>query len=387
MKREADATLLLHRLLDRFERATDTSRRIILRASQTFDSAETHRTLDNLLTGARNAGAIEIAFDRDAPHLIDKVILSDADRLYTHLARRPREIGQNAALARLAALKPTTDEGRALSSYLAEQWRSGRKALALTPGNIEQAVRLVDAADAAFTELPGGRVPLRTRSARLLKDSKALERAISKLLAFLRLTGRVDPELTRDEAVHVLGLEKYPQPLLVAGPLLVGGLSVANWTYVGLPNDAADAFGVASTIRSILTVENLESFNRHVRECRDPQDAVVYTGGFPSTGVIAALRRLIELSAIGSICHWGDIDAGGVKIGRYLEKALPVSIKPHLMSAELAVAHGRKASAANLSSSIPPESAFHPLAMFLASPDAHWLEQEVLDPRSVVTAG
>ena len=383
MKREADAARLLNNLLDRFERASYRSRRIIARASLSFESAAAHRQLDELLTGARDAGAVELIFDREAPHLVDRVVLLDAVRLYAYLDRRPAEVDLAAALSRLQSLAATTDVGRALAAHMAERWSTGQTAVALAPAEIDQAISLVRAADAAFTQLAGGRLPLRTRSARLLGDSKALERSLSKLLAFLRDTGRIDPDLSREEALRVLGLEKFPQPILAAGPLLVGGLTVAGWTYVGLPPEAGDAVEAGGHVRSILTIENLESFNRHVRECREPADAVVYTGGFPSAGVIAVLRRLIALSDVPCVWHWGDIDGGGLKIGCYLERMLPRPVVPHLMSADLATSHGKTVPPLRDMSTIPPGSAFGPLAAFLSSPAARCLEQEMLDPEPV----
>lgn len=383
MRREADADRLLNSMLDRFERASDRSRRIIARASLSFESAAAHRHLDELLAGARDAGGIDLIFDREAPHLIDRVVLLDAARLYAYLDRRPADVDLAAALSRLESMRASTDVGRALASQMAERWSAGATAVALAPADIDQAIGLVQAADAAFTPLPGGRLPLRTRSARLLGNSKALERSLSKLLTFLRETGRIDPHLSREEALRVLGLEKFPQPILVAGPLLVSGLAVTSWTYVGLPPEAGDVIEVAGNVRSILTIENLESFNRHVRECRQPADAVVYTGGFPSAGVIAVLRRLIALSDVPCVWHWGDIDGGGLKIGRYLERMLPRPVVPHLMSAELATRHGKTAPPVRDMASIPLGSAFGPLAAFLSSLTAHWLEQEMLDPKPV----
>ena len=383
MKREADAGRLLNGMLDRFERGSDRSRRIIARASLSFESAAAHRRLDELLAGARDAGAVELTFDREAPHLVDRVVLRDAARLYAYLDRRPAEVDLDVGLSRLRSLRASTDVGRALAAHVAERWSAGTTAMALAPAEIDQAIALVRAADAAFTPLPGGRLPLRTRSARLLGDSKALERSLSKLLAFLRQTGRTEPDLSRDETLRALGLEKFPQPILAAGPLLVSGLAVTSWTYVGLPPEAGDAVEVAGKVRSILTIENLESFNRHVRECREPADAVVYTGGFPSAGVIGILRRLVALSDVPCVWHWGDIDGGGLKIGRYLERMLPRPIRPHLMSADLATRHGRTTPPSRDMATIPAGSAFGPLAAFLSSPAACQLEQEMLDPRPV----
>jgi hypothetical protein len=386
MKRESDAARLLNSLLDRLERATDRSRRIIMRAGLSFGSADAHRAFNGMIMGARDAGAVEVHFDREAPHLIDRVILADQARLYTYLDRRPPEVELNSALSRLASLKPGTEVGKALAAHIGERWTAGKPTLALTPADSDQAARLVAAADAAFTELPAGRLPLRTRSARLLGDSKALERSLSKLLTFLKQTGRVDSGLTRDEALQALGLEKYPQPLLVAGPLLVRGVPVADWTYVGLPPDAGDDFEIRDRVRSVLTIENLESFNRHVRECREPGDAVIYTGGFPSAGVVSVLARLTAMSNVPCVWHWGDIDGGGVKIAAYLERSLPVPIMPHLMTAELATAYGKAAPPLTNLREFSPASPFADLASYLSSDAAHWLEQEVLDPQPVLTS-
>jgi hypothetical protein len=385
MKPANDGQRLLHDLLDRFERARAGGRRIMAKASLSFASATAHSAFNDLLKAARDAGAVELIFDRDAPHLIARVVLADAPRLYAHLGRRPAAVGLSEALAKLAALTPTTDIGRDLAAYVESRWQAGKTALTLGPDSVEEAVQLLGAADAAFTELPGGRIPLRTRSARLLGDSKALERSLSRLVAFLKHSGRVDPDLRRQDVLRVLGLEKFPQPLLLAGPFLIGGVPVGDWTYVGLPPEAADMLEIAGPVASILTIENLESFNRHVRECRQPSDAVVYTSGFPSTGALALLRRLIARSGLDRAWHWGDVDGGGIKIGHYLEGALPIPVTPHLMSAELARAHGRSAAPLKTLKAIPAASSFAPLAAFLSSADAHWLEQETLDPQPVAS--
>ena len=70
-------------------------------------------------------------------------------------------------------------------------------------------------------------------------------------------------------------------------------------------------------LRTVVTIENLESFNRHVREARRTDDAVLYTGGSPSRSVVAALRRLEELGAR-SLARWGDVDHGGIRIANRL---------------------------------------------------------------------
>jgi hypothetical protein len=383
MKRETDPSRLLHDLLDRLERRADHTRRITARPSQAFASTDARDHLVATLTRARDAGTIAVEWDRDAPHLIARVVLRDAEALYRHLGRTPAADQRSAAIGGLGAFQPHTDVGRELQNEMVRDWAAGKTYLGLAPTATDDALKLIRVADAAFTVFEGGPLPLRTRSARLLGDSKAMERMLPKFLAFLKLKGRLDPRLTRDEALTFLGLAKFPQPVLIAGPIAVNGVNAAELTYLGLPPEAIADAALTGSVRSILTIENLESFHRHVRECREDGDVVIYCGGFPAQGVLGALRHIADLAGVAKLYHWGDIDVGGIRIGRFLETSLPYAILPHLMTPALATALGRKATPAKELSNFPAESAFSALACFLASDDAHWLEQEVLDPKSV----
>jgi hypothetical protein len=96
----------------------------------------------------------------------------------------------------------------------------------------------------------------------------------------------------------------------------------------------------------------LREFNRQVREI-DGVRLVVYTGGFASAGVVDFLSKVLR--AVPSdipFLHWSDIDAGGLRIFRYLEDNLPRHPQTHLMSRELAEASAtwsRKLSSLGLS--------------------------------------
>ncbi len=383
MKRPTDGRKLLDELLDRFERGAGTSRRIIARPSLMFETPDERHRLNEILTAASAVGAVTIANDREAAHLIASVTLVDPERLYAHLGRTPAATTMGGALQHLAAHKPASEASAALKSFAAERWTAGKRAIGLGPDRLDALFALMRAADAATTELPAG-VALRTRSSRLLGDSKALENALPKLVAFFKLSGRISPGLTLREAQRSLGLEKFPQPVLVAGPIRVAGALIEDWSYAGLPPDAAEVMTLAAPARSLLTIENLESFNRHVRECRQPGDIVVYTGGFPARSTIAALLRLIEQAGLPAVAHWGDIDPGGVKIANYLEQLLPVRVRPHLMTAALAKQFGRKiAHGSPIALKIDASSAFAELAAYLEMPDACRLEQEMIDPQPV----
>jgi hypothetical protein len=380
MKRSADAGEILQRLLQRYERGTGL-RRVIERPMQAFANPDDLRALVENLSEAAREGAIELVWDRDAPHLIEQVILSDPARLYAFTGKlRPQEI-LAAALGALEGMEVTMEPARGLLRDIEAAWTRGVKLIGIGPDGLDEVKALVRAVDAAFADL-GQDVPLRTRSARLLDDSKALERAIPSMLAYLRQAGMIDANLSRDDALKQLGLAKFAQPVLVAGPMVFGGLDVSGWPYAGVPPELVADAQATMAVRSILTVENLESFNRHVRSCRLPDDVVVYTGGFPSAPVLSLLRVLTGKD--GSIVHhWGDIDPGGVRIGYHLETSLRVTIIPHLMDVATACNHGRIAEPGQLVPSLPRESSFYGLAKYLREPDALWLEQEVVDPKAV----
>lgn len=348
-----------------------------------FASPGERSALYDTLRAAEAAGAVALEMDRDAPHLIARVTLRDAAALYRHVGRQPEGEIVEEALARLLRTSVDTEEAEGLRDLLVSAWRGGRSAAGLSPANLEEAVGLLRAADAAFARIAGGRLPLRTCSARLLGDSKALERAMPKLLALLQQAGRLDPALDREEAVRLLGLEKYAQPILIAGPLRVGGADVGNWPFVGVPPDLISDLDASSAV-SLLTIENLESFNRHARETRRIDEAVIYLGGFPAASVVDAVRRVVDSAELGEVHHWGDIDPGGVAIARYLEEKIEPSLRLHLMTPEIARRYGRPAEAAVLRAPVPVESSLADLARYLKEPGAQWLEQECLDPEPVL---
>ena len=370
---------LLGRLLDRHERAR-TDRTISERPAQEFGEPDARRALTDGLRSAADAGAVRLEWDRDAPHLVGKVSLADPAALYAYLGRTPSHELAAAAVREMAAVEAITEPARGLVQELIVAWEAGAKVVGLGFPDLVESRGLVAALDAAFADLPED-VPLRTRSARLLGDSKALERSLPAVIAYLRHSGQIDAELSRGEAIERLGLSKYAQPVLVAGDVTVGGLDVSGWPYIGLPPEVAGTIAASGEPRSVLSIENLESFNRHVRTSRLSGDIVVYTGGFPSSAVLSVLRRL--LGGGRSLHHWGDIDPGGVRIGRHLETALGVEVHPHLMGPALAVRLGTVPRASQPAPRVPDQSAFAELASYLLDPGTAWLEQEVVDPAPV----
>lgn len=146
---------------------------------------------------------------------------------------------------------------------------------------------------------------------------------------------------------------------------------------------AGDQGGAAlATVRAVLIIENLTSFHRQVRECPQDDVIVVYLGGFPNSAVLGLLRRLAAAPV--AFHHWGDVDAGGVRIVRHVREALGGAVRLYAMDVDTARRHGMPFPA-------PPRIAADSgdgldllaLVDYRRGPEPRWLEQETLSPRPV----
>jgi hypothetical protein len=127
---------------------------------------------------------------------------------------------------------------------------------------------------------------------------------------------------------------------------------------------------------AVLTIENYASFNRQVREIED--------GRLPGGGGRrASSEGSDDRTGRGTVSSLGDVDAGGVRIFRYLEENLPRGPRPHLMNKELAEKSGRPAEVdPSLASIATSESSVRELAaewLAFGSGVRHW-EQGAIDP-------
>lgn len=231
----------------------------------------------------------------------------------------------------------------------------------------------------AVRDAPVGALDLRSFSRKTTGDSKLIERNMGRIAYHLRRPDSLPDYL--EDARQVLahyGLEKFPQPILAAGPLIYRGSPLGQAPYAGLAPEVAAGVTAGRQAQSILTIENLASFNRHVREALSEDEIVIYISGFPARHTLAFIRRLAEES--GAACyHWRDIDLGGLRIAPHLHENLPGRLNLHLMSEALALARGQPMKPLS-GVDFSPDSPISGLARFLASEKAHSHEQEEIDP-------
>ena len=157
-------------------------------------------------------------------------------------------------------------------------------------------------------------------------------------------------------------------------------------SYVGIPTDCAGGIGLLTTPDYFLSIENFTSFVRHVREvARSERAFVIYSGGFPSRPTLATITRLAAHAQVPTF-HWGDMDAGGVRIFQHLKRHLAkvdVPLRPHMMDTELLRRFGRPAPGVAGPVGDMHASAIAGLAdLLIASGLVH--EQEEFDPRSPI---
>jgi hypothetical protein len=382
----------LERLLERSERNPDRSRPAS--AAPQYDKLSTAQQLGrfhDLMVAAERFGAVEVQRGRrDRGHLIERVRVRNPDLLARHLGRPTA-----AATAQRAReeLLPVAGAGEpwvaSLLDEMTGRWMKGEAAYRLTAiqtGAAKEFFTLL----ASISRQEARGLDARTFSFRATNDTKAFDRHASRLAAIVGIQIGL-PGAAADVVWTHIGLERFAHPVHLRGPVQIQGetgvlLVGTAKPFASVHPEMLPQITVVETPLAILTIENYASFNRQVREI-DDGTLVIYTGGFPSAGVIDLLSKVLRaLPADVPFFHWGDVDAGGLRIFRYLEENLPRRPQTHLMSRELAEASGQDAEPdASLGSIAKSDSGISQLAHWLAfGTGVRHLEQEALEPRSPI---
>ncbi|TKV80136.1 hypothetical protein FDV58_17975 [Bradyrhizobium elkanii] len=378
----------LERLLERSERNPDRARPAS--AAPEYDRLSTAQQVSrfhDLMAAAERFGAVEVQWGkRDRSHLIERVRVRDPELLARHLGRPTAP----ATAQRIRQeLLPVAAAGEPWVATLLEEmtvrWARGEAAYRLTTGQADAAKEFFMLL-ASISRLEARGLDARTFSQRATSDTKAFDRHASRLAAVIGI--RIgQPGAAADVVWSHIGLERFSHPVHLRGPVVVereGGRLVDGRVkpFASIHPEMLCQLSVLERPAAILTIENYASFNRQVHEIEDGS-LVVYTSGFPAAGVIELLSNvLMAVPAEVPFLHWGDVDAGGLRIFRYLEENLPRGPHPHLMTKELAEKSGQPADAdPSLASIARSESAVRELAHWLAfGSDVRHLEQEALDP-------
>lgn len=388
----ATAEALLNRLLDRFEAPTARVRDITQPIDYTQVGGpsaqdEFHRVLHD----AERASSIALERERLGRFTGEfaRVRLIDADSLYRFLGRTPAKTSAEAARQTLeASVDDILKDGffREIEEEAIAAWRSNKSFLGFVPAQVDKLVTVFRLTH-GIVHLSGRDIDHRTFSRRIVKDSKALERSEGRVAQLLK---RRNPELAGEEPREVLeasGIVRRAHLLQVRGPVQISGGSLridgTGQPFIGLPWAAVALATLSRSVDYIITVENATSFWRYCTEIGGNYLALL-SDGFPARDVLSSMMHLVNVARRASeppLFHWGDIDAGGVRIAAHLEDNFGTAIFLHEMSPALAIEHGSDLqSRKGLDRLTQRTGDVGELARWLLTDEGRALEQEELDP-------
>lgn len=342
---------ILHTLLDRYEQP---DRRNVVRVRlspsehpayfSTEDSAPRHTTNDalNRLAGA---GALRLRWrkweDGNWLEAVD-LVAERAAALYTLLGRRPRGEQERALRQLLEAQEPRPGWHAAFLAWVNDQLDSHRDIAPLDRDTPQLNADLLRAL-AALAELTNPTLE-RTLSTRLFGDSKRLESLRGAIIRILRHHDEAAATFGEDEwaLLRAHNLDRAPEYVPIAGPLVLRVAPSILELDLFQPSVALSAAMLrvaeiaACHAGCLLTVENATSFNELLM-ARPPDVLAVYTGGFASPTVIRLLRALRAARPDLPLLHWGDLDAGGLRILAHLREQVgdlaPLAMHPAIFEA------------------------------------------------------
>ena len=279
------------------------------------------------LQNAEQAGAVTLEWGKGAAARdLIRLRLRDIDSLAACLGV-PRATDQAEAMAQ--ALRPLLVQAPAWLQAAAEtaqqQWRLGKPALRLANHQLDEAAALFRIAVAVSQGRQQG-LDLRSFSVKLLADSKGIERRASRVAMLLRHNPAWHWCKDDKQLFRMLGLEKFPPLLLIKGPLQMeygtALLDLAPYSPpFGLVPDRIRRPRPSRPAPYLLTIENLTSYHRYIREI-DDDGIIIYSAGFPTPASMAILGALDAVLATDCGCfHWGDRDLGGLRIYSKLAEA------------------------------------------------------------------
>jgi hypothetical protein len=390
----SDISSLIDYLLDLYEKNPDASRWAAPVDQETL-TVNASDAFEEELTSLEEAGGIDLI--RTGPkweRIIKSVKLRNPQVLYRRTARRPAPELAEESLATLRECDDLPEGAARLIDEAASAWSRKFPYIGIAPGEgrtLAQVLRLARAACARLAEPSGNEVDFRTFSRLASGDSKALERnlgSVASAISRLYPVGEAQAALDAEELLASAGIKRLPQPVLIHGSIALDDRPFPKMPFVGVPAECAGRVNLHAKPAYTLTIENFASFVRYVREVGQNEGGlVIYSGGFPSRPVLETIARLAG-QACAPTYHWGDMDAGGVRIFRYIERHLEsigVSLRPHMMNAGLLRQAGSKAQGANRIGGDTTQSAIAELASVIEQTGlVH--EQEEFDPQSPLAA-
>ncbi len=290
------------------------------------------------LENAQQAGGLTLEWGRDAASEdLLRLRIADIDKLAQWLGvQRAAVHADQMAQALGPVLENAASWLHQAYQQALQRWRQGRGFIRIANDDVGEALAVFKIA-LAVSENQQADLDLRRFSVNLLGDSKGIENRFNRLANLLRFNPDWAELEKNADLFRLLGLEKFPPPLFIKGPLEIR-YGTQQWDisalrpFIGLSPDQANGFRATCRVAYLLTIENLASYQRHVREI-DDDGIVIYTAGFPAPALMNLLTQLDQtLPETCLFFHWGDQDVGGLRIfSRVAAACTRRDLIPHLM--------------------------------------------------------
>lgn len=372
--------MILNRLLDKYENSRHLSepgastRRVMLKVEKKELPGYLYE--DAAIRDSYNEAALEL----EKQHLVQLEWVKGRPVLSTVVLRLDRIMPCYAAAERAhprVRAKQVTDAVRAGLGGAAVPWiaawrddvcRSADEEMKV-PAFCKKDTAILRDLLCAFREYAAlsGSITMRAFSSRCFSDTKYFERNVRDL--FLTVARKYDTELAlacdenklgEREQLAYLGIYARPELYELAGNCNIrtnqGCICIGAAPYgLAVPGTLVDFIAEIdlTAIRCITFIENKTNYDAYVLSEKQPEELVVYHGGFLSP----QKKRLVTLIARAAaetttIRFWADIDVGGFRMFRHLQELIP-SLMPMRMSGEFVDSfheHGLARSEAYLSS-------------------------------------
>jgi Uncharacterized protein conserved in bacteria C-term(DUF2220) len=358
------AGALLHTLLDRFEQP-GRQRVVRVRLNEaehpSYFSAEESapRQLANAaLRRLADQGVVRLRWRRwEEGNWLEAVDLvpARAAELYMALGRTPRVDQEHALRQLLANQTPQSGWHADFLQWAAEQIERHRAAPPLDRSDPAGSADVLRAL-ATIAGLKASTLE-RMLSVQLFGNSKRLEELRGGILQVLRRHDSDAAAFADDDGALLRAhhLDRAPEYVPIAGSLVLELPAIGPFVsaragdqrptaHVQPPRQRSavdlapfvpsvalsaamlrQARVIGCEAQALITVENATSFSELAAR-RTADLLVIYTGGFASPTVIRLLHALRELNPALPLFHWGDLDAGGLRILAHLRSQLGDSV-------------------------------------------------------------
>lgn len=273
-------------------------------------------------------------------HILEKVELvpEAMTEIYRFLDRQPAAVQQSCVLRFMEGFERESggccEAVRECFSYIRQRLSEGKSVKRYVdftaPERFYQVIRGVEAA--YQWKKKNRECFLREFSMMVYGDSKVFEQLQGSILEICRDFGKEN-----DTDFEYFGILKQPRTVLLKGCARVripGGEVNLQCLKQGVGIAGQDlnllSFDSACLPAKVITVENLTAFYRFEEE----DSLMIYLGGFAASAKVELLRKLKEICYDTVFYHFGDIDAGGIRIFLDLRRRTGIDFHPMHMGVQ-----------------------------------------------------